>query len=275
MSAIRSADSPLDRIRQHRQAEKAPILLVEGSPDYRVARRVLSKPVAIFPLGPRAVVLETLTAVLDAGLGPAVALVDRDFDPVVQQARTAHLPVVAYDGADLESALWHTPVLDRSLEELASEPKLAALGGVEAVRSMVDELVRPVQLLRRYNADLGLGLDFDAIDLRQRIASRDLAMSLLGLCDSLRRDRVDIRRSQLLDAATTGTPGLCPTTGLELFRGKDRLAALGVALRRKVGSLGHQEAHVDNVARVFYASVSRSDVGKAEWLIEVERLISA
>jgi hypothetical protein len=45
-------------------------------------------------------------------------------------------------------------------------------------------------------------------------------------------------------------------------------------LRRQLGSLGHQEAHVDNVSRVLYASVSRETVSDAPWLTSLERRLA-
>lgn len=266
-------DDVLDRVRLHRQVDKGPILFVEGSPDRTVLRRVLLPQPQIFPCGPKAVALTLAEEAIARGLGPLVAVVDRDFDGIVADATGRGLPVIAFDDADLESMLWATSVLDESLVDLGSEEKVREAGGASAVRSMIDELILPLQRLRAANQEASLGLDFDQLDLRSRIRATTLSLSVVGLCDSLRRNRVDIPRELLMRCAESYDLPLCPQTGRPLFRGKDRLAALGVALRRRLGSLRHQQADMENIARVFYANARREAVVSLPWLVELENVL--
>ena len=266
-------DDLLDRIRLHRQGDKAAIILVEGSPDRAVLRRALPIQRQIFPVGPRHDVLLLVEEVLSRQLGPAVAVVDRDFDSAVDAANVAGLPVIAFDGCDLESMLWETKALDETLESLGSEAKIASVGGVNAVRMLVDRLVLPLQRLRAANCNESLGLDFGVIDLRSRIRGPDLALSVDGLCDSLRRARTDVDRRQLISYAHTYPLPLCPSTARELYRGKDRIAALGVCLKRKLGNLRHQQADVDSVCRLLHANAVPDVLRGAVWLRQLEELL--
>ena len=266
-------DALVDRVRLHRQGDSSTVVLCEGSPDHTVLRNLLSRRRAIFPAGPRTVVLAALDSVLSKGLGPAVAVVDRDFDGV-QAALDAGLPVVAYDGADLESMLWESDVLDESLRVLGNETKINALGGAAALRGLVDDLVRPLQRLRVANLRSGLGLDFDSVDLRRRIKPGELLLNVGGLCDALRGERTDVTRSWLVERATSEDLPTCPVTGRPLFRGKDRLGALGVVLKRRAGQLSHAEAHFENVGRTFYSFAHREYLAGSPWLTELDQHLS-
>jgi len=263
----------LDRVRLHRQGDEAVIVLVEGSPDRAVLRRVLSVQRQIFPGGTRHDVLVLVEQIISRGLGPVVAVVDRDFDDIVASAVTSGLPVVAFDGCDLESMLWETVALQETLESLGSERKMDAAGGVPGVKTMVDRLILPLQRLRAANQSESLGLDFSRVDLRSRIRGVDPSLSVSGLCDSLRQGRTDIDRQRLISLALSSDVPLCPITSRELYRGKDRLAGLGALLKRTIGNLRHQEVHYESIARLFYANARREAVQSCAWLRQLESML--
>lgn len=269
----RMADDPLDRIRLHRQGDEHALILCEGSPSGspdRVVLRGAGILEQIIPIGPRHEVLDVLKQAVELNLGPVVAVVDRDFDDCLEDL--GDLPVVAFDGADLESSLWDSEVFEGALEVLGSAAKVDALGGPVAVKRMVDELITPVQRLRAFNGRLGVGLPFDAIDLRRRIKATDLSFNVDAYCDSLRREHSEgqeIDRRQLIEVARTGEMPVCSDTGLPLYRGKDRLAALGVALQRLAGNLTHAQAAADNVARTFYMGARSEILDRAAWMVRL------
>jgi hypothetical protein len=273
MSPERVTDRILDRIRLHRQADRHAIVLCEGSPDRAVLRELMTMERAVFAAGKRADVLALLQEVLASQLGPCAAVVDRDFDAAATDAASSGLPVVVYPCADLESMLWESAVFEAALESLSSEAKLQAFGGSARVRQVADNIALPLQRLRVVNLRCGLGLNFDDLDLRSRIKTSDLTMSVDGLCDSLRQGRTDIDRSWLIDRAHHEVLPKCPVTGANLVRGKDRLAVLGVALRRLIGNLNNHQAHYENVARPFYTSVRLERLSERRWLGELEALL--
>lgn len=264
-------DDLLARIRLHRQGDRSPLILCEGSPDRVVLRKLVNLNPEIFPAGSRAQVIRLVVEVNDdRRLGPAVAVVDRDFDDSVALAQAGGLPVIAYSGADLESMLWESEVLDRAAEMLCTASKVADAGGLAAVRVLLDSVIEPLQRLRVASLRHSLGLDFDQIDLRKRISATDLSLNVGGLCDSLRRDRPEVARRWLIEQASQHELPVCPATGQPLFRGKDRIAVFGAALKRKLGQMTHQEVHHENIARIFYTAAARDAVGEPEWLSELE-----
>lgn len=267
-SSLREFDRLADRIRLHRQARANAVAVVEGPTDERVAREVLPAVVDYFVAGSRAGVLE---AVADAcrvhGLAQVVGLVDRDFDDVVISAIAEGLPIVAYDGADLEAMIFHSPALDRLLGEMASPDKLEAFGGVAAVRSKVMDLIGHVSILRTLNATERWYLCFDKVDLGDRIKVQSLAFQLAGYIDALVRasDDVPVNRATIAGAIPDVPTPTCPDSAQVLFRGRDAVSVLGVLLRRAIGGCQKPQVESEYLAGVLRLSVRRPDLEPTPW----------
>jgi len=274
-STLQSYDAPLDRIRLHREGDSRVIVLTEGAPDRTVLRKLLPSHVQIFPLGTRPVVLDVLRTVLAEGLGPAVAVVDRDFDEAVQIQINGGMPVVPYDNADLESALWATPILEESLAVIGNLNKISAFGGAEKIRSFIDSLLLPLQRLRAANTAQSLGLRFDTIDLRRRIKPGKLTLNIEGLCDSLHSRGGNVSRADLIRIARSYDCPCEPIYGLPLFRGKDRLSALGIVMKRRLGDLSHKEAEAENISRIFYAASRPELLEDCNWVVGLLALVAS
>lgn len=119
-SSLRAYDRVADRIRLHRQVDKRSVILVEGPADRRLVKRLVADRAAVVFMGnTRDDVLAAARDSVKLGLDRVVCVVDRDFDDAVADAKAEGLPVVGYDGADLEDMLAHSPSLDRLLGELA------------------------------------------------------------------------------------------------------------------------------------------------------------
>jgi hypothetical protein len=257
-------DSPLDRLRSHREADPRPVILTEGRPDLLVIGKLRQN--SVFPLGSKSTVLRVTEEAIAEGLGPLVALVDLDFDDAVIKAMSNGLPVVTYANADVESMLWETDVLKECLDLTADSQKVDDLGGVDGVRQSVDDLIRPIQRLRVLNVRRSLGLNFDGAPLRRRIKISDMSLNLSAYCDAIRSEHSKGTKAELLHNAIDDELPACAFTGNELMRGKDRIEALGIALRRKIGRLSQEESSVENLARLFYATARSDLIGKASWL---------
>jgi hypothetical protein len=241
--------------------------VVEGTSDEHFSQRILPEGIDIFIAGTRDTVLVTAHEVRAHGLTQVACLVDRDFDDVVGKAIAAGLPVVAYDGADLECMLFMSPALHTLLREFASDVKLKSFGGPEAVRRTILELVLPVARLRRANATHRWGVNFDGVDFGDRIKVSNLRLDLGPLADALLAASLgpSTTRKDLIEAARTSDAPECPQSGCPMVRGKDALAALGVALRRKLGNLQKPEAHHDRLAKVLRVAADRPDLQQTIW----------
>ena len=265
--SLRDFDRPADRIRLHRQARFAPVIVVEGRTDKRLHERVLPFEVDIFVAGTRQEVLEAAAQLSAHRLRAAVGVVDRDFDDAVGLAIASGLPVVAYDGADVEAMLFMSSALAHLLAELASSQKLAAAGGHEGIRDRVVSTLRPVSTLRRFNALHGWGLAFDAVDLAGKMKVQNPRLEPRSLIDALLRasDYATVGRVELEAGVASDDDLTCPESELPLFRGRDALAVLGVLLRREVGGCKHQQCQSEHLASVLRLAVDPGDLLGVPW----------
>ncbi|MEQ8837787.1 MAG: hypothetical protein RID07_13360, partial [Lacipirellulaceae bacterium] len=127
MTSVRELDRVEDRIRQHRQVEARPILIVEGPDDLHLLRGHLPD-VAIFPADGRRNVVratETLRASSVCGIR---GLIDADFEAIPDEGW-----VLTYEARDLEGMLIRLGVLSNLLEHAGSSEKIATEGGAETV----------------------------------------------------------------------------------------------------------------------------------------------
>jgi Protein of unknown function (DUF4435) len=226
MQSLQEFDRPADRIRLHLQASSLVPLLVEGPSDVLVLKTHV-RPVAFFPLNGRNNVLATIRSLVNAGIRSILGIVDRDFDSEDAFADVQDL-LYPYDGVDLEGMLIDLGALSELLQHIGSLTKIEALGGSDAVVQSLRECIAPVSSLRLLSRREGLGLNFDEVNLQEKIDRKTLKLKVPNYC-----------------AALVGKTGLSPTElekralGLatDAHSGKDLAAAAGVALRHRAGSL--------------------------------------
>ncbi|MEA2275314.1 MAG: hypothetical protein QOC78_274 [Solirubrobacteraceae bacterium] len=238
-SSLRAYDRIADRIKLHRQADDRATVVVEGPSDERFVDALLEQRAVIFVAGTRSAVIDvTEEASRRLSVTRLVGVVDRDFDDIVAGAEAAGLPMVAYDGADLEDMLLHSPAGNRLIEEMASSSKLKAYGGASKLLADARERVIAISRLRSENAREGWGLAFDSVDLRGKVDKDTLEMSVLAICAALKvTTECAIEHAQLETAARSEeAERRCPHTGTLLARGRDVLVVIGISLRRLVGS---------------------------------------
>ena len=259
-------DNLADRIRLHRQADDRPVIVGEGEADRRFLERVLTGETASYFLaGTRNTVVEVSGRAATLKVDRIACVVDRDFDDMIAESETGGVPLVVYDNADLESMLWFSPLLDDVVEELGSSGKLKALGGIDNVRQVVLDAIRPLQRLRRANAVYRWGLPFDTLDIRRKMSITTLTISPQRLCDSLWRAELGVEKRELYEAASSFPEATCPATGQPLVRGRDALAALGVVLRRAAGNLTFQDAQSDRLAEIVRLRATKDAVSSTLW----------
>lgn len=226
MSSLRDFDRVEDRIRQHRQVEKRPVLIVEGSDDLLVLKSHVPAEL-IFPADGKPNVLRALNALREWRIAGVRAVVDADFDdsPNVEG-------VLTYEGRDLEAMLIGLGALALVLEHQGSSTKLTAAGGAVAVVDALCTEATPVARLRYASMRNGWGLRFDAVELPSKADKRTVVLNL------------DRYASALVQASDTETSIVEARKAMEEeqmddrgARGKDVVALAGLALRHKVGSL--------------------------------------
>lgn len=262
MTSLRNYDRLADRIRLHRQVDGRPVLVTEGYSDRRLVADLLPEgAAAMFVGGTRSEVLAVADFALKSQIDRIACLVDRDFDDAVSEAEQRGLPIVVYDGGDLEDMLLGSPAGERAINELASAPKLGAFGGALALIALVRERTAPLSRLRRANALGEWGLDFASLDLSAKVNRETLHVNVTSVCAALHRTaREGVDRQDLESCARHDSEGECPRTCRPLARGRDLLALIGVALRRLVGTRPKAQTTPELLSVVLRTAADR------EWL---------
>jgi hypothetical protein len=275
-SSLRAYDRVADRVRLHRQVDNRSTVVVEGPSDRRLIEDLIPKDaVVVFIGGTRDEVLRAASDFATLQLEHVACLVDRDFDDAVADAQAAGHPVVAYDGADLEDMLAHSPALIRMLGELASEEKLAAYGGPDALLAAARDRGWLIARIRRTNAHRGWALEFDAVDFSSKINRDTLDLNVTAMCMALRGTSEEpVSQAELEEAAREGDSGTCPRTARRLVRGRDLLVVVGVALRKVVGSRTKAQAAPDLLGEVLRSSADREWLKRSEWFAELVQVAS-
>ncbi|RQX10847.1 hypothetical protein DDE19_31640 [Micromonospora ureilytica] len=276
--SMRSLDRLADRIRQHRQADKRPVLVVEGPSDKRVLDEILPSSFPTFPAGNRSAALSTAKQLKNWGFDSFYCVVDRDFDSEVAVVEAAGIPVHPYENADLEAMLAQTDGLRRLVEELGSNDKLRRIGGLPALRQILQEIVVPLGRLRAANSQRSWGLPFDDVDLASKIGHKDLSFNLQGYCAALSQRRGGrpsattlIRIAQGLDRSTS--EATCPRGSAPYYRGKDLMVALGVGLRSLAGTSDKALTDGEHLARILRA-IAAPHLARTAWLLELHSLLT-
>lgn len=239
-NSLRAFDSIADRIRQHRQVSKAPLLVVEGPDDLLVLEGHLAG-VEIFGATGKPSVLEALDRVDAWNLERVYGLVDRDFDEVPTGGGASRC--FFYEGADLEAMLIDLGVMRHVLRHRGSSAKTSNSRTLDDVVSTIIECARWVGLVRAANGVHGWGLPFAEVSVASKVDRRSLDFDRRRFCDALRTachsQVVPEGLYELIDTEPSETA---------LYRGKDAAAMAGIALRAKLGSLSHSEATEEAIA---------------------------
>jgi len=273
-SSLRAYDRLADRIRLHRQVDERFVVVVEGPSDRRLVERLIpSSSATVFIGNSRDHVLEAADDLRRFDLDRVACVVDRDFDDRVAATQAAGLPVVSYDGADLEDMLAHSPAMERMIGELGSENKLNSYGGAERLLAQAREQSLPLARLRRLNVSRGWSLDFNAIDIANKVDKVTLELNVTGVCMALRQTWSEaVAQRELEECARSGDAGRCPRTGRDLVRGRDLLALVGVGLRKLIGTRSKAQTSSEMLEDVLRSSADLEWLKQSDWFGELLRL---
>ena len=266
-SSLRDFDRPDDRIRQHRQVDDGPIIIVEGPTDQQLLQEHLPD-VKFFPVDGKVNVLRCLRQLNAWGIQKVIGITDRDFDGPNQIEPEIADMHMHYQGRDLEAMLIELGVLATTLEYIGSRHKLSAVGGAQQFIDRLRTVVTPIMRLRLHNMQKGWGLPFDEIDLAGKLERRTVELKLESYCAALSSHYscdASIEEIRTATADDSIDDGHGP-------RGKDIVIAAGVGLRHLVGSL-QQAATGENVLAAMLYSSSGLAISRSEWLRRVRLLL--
>ncbi|MEV4744816.1 hypothetical protein AB0K21_00430 [Streptosporangium sp. NPDC049248] len=252
--SLREYDRLADRIRQHRQVDKSPVIITEGPSDVRLLSNAFRQKWQYFPASTRSIALDAAKTLHEWRFARWACVVDRDFDDEVAGLERLGIPLHPYENADLEAMLSVTDAYTNFLSEFASAEKLEKWGGASAVMRAVHDAVAPITILRRANVENSWGLKFDDIDLSSKIDNRNLKLKVQPYCDALSGTVGNSPNQATLLEYANGSRELvqepiCPRGSTPYFRGKDFLCITGVALRSAIGSHKKEVTAADYLSR--------------------------
>lgn len=266
MHSLRSFDRIEDRIRQHRQVENRPVILLEGPDDQLVLRDYVSEDL-LFPADGKTNALRAVDALRAWGVSGIRAIVDADFDDDEEDTQ-----VINYEFRDLEGMLISFGALTIVLDHQGSREKLAARGGAEVVSRMIRDLTQPIARLRHENRRQGWGLRFDEVDLTSKVDRKTLLLDekryAAALVQASETDVTEIEVREVMSEGDVDDRGP---------RGRDMAALAGVALRHFVGSLEKaacEESVVSNQVRFAGSRALEQSAWLARLLLEIRVAIS-
>lgn len=267
-NSLRALDRVEDRLRQHRQVVKEPFVIVEG-PDDKLVLREHIQDSTIFPAGGRVNVLRAARTLADWGIHAVIGVIDLDFDEPADLKEVENL-IYPYTQRDLEGMLISLGVLATVIEHLGSAKKLEAYGGPNLLVQRLIEEVGPVTKLRHLNARKGWSLAFDQVKLSDKLVQATLKLKFDSYCAALwQASDCEVGQASLVSAVE----GELVDVALDP-RGKDVLDAVGVALRRVVGSLQAAAATGELLTKHLHCSAGLALAG-SEWLEGLNHRLAA
>lgn len=265
-SSLRDLDRVEDRIRQHRQVERGPILVVEGPDDLLLLRDHIPQEI-IFPADGKRNALRAMDAIAEWKLPGIRAIVDADFDEPDDGRGDER--ILLYEGRDLEGMLIQFGVLAHLLDHLGSASKLVKLGGSQELCAQLVQKAHSVAEIRAANEIQSWGLRFDGVDITAKTDRRTITLDLSRYVAAL---------IQASDTHVKAPVVLKVVVGDRLDgrgpRGRDVLAFAGLALRSHAGSLQAAATTVDVLAGQLRSSAGLA-VAHSEWLSGVTESIAA
>ncbi|GIJ75977.1 hypothetical protein SAMN05443287_106212 [Micromonospora phaseoli] len=269
ITSIKAYDRVADRIRQHRQADSRPVIVVEGPADSRFLRAGFDDEYVIFPTGTRSSAINVTEQLSAWRIPDAACVVDRDFDDEVRSRELSGFPVFAYENADLEAMASKTDAFDLMIYELGSEQKVRDNGGPEAISRLIHMVVEPIARLRAANAAKRWGLAFDKVNVADKVSLKTLEFNLDSYCAALRGESISPpSMAELISVANGSVPlpyvPLCPRRSSPYYRGRDFLAVAGVALRRRAGSCQKAATDAEHLGGVIRA-IACKNVKNSPW----------
>lgn len=255
MTSLREYDRVEDRIRQQRQVEKGPILIVEGPDDLSVLKSHLNSK-NIFPASGKENVLKAMRTLEEWGTKGVRGLVDSDFDGDPEDPC-----IITYLGRDLEGMIIKIGGLAHLLEHIGSRAKIEQEGGSSAIVDNLVERAMDIALLRFHSRNNQWGLSFDKVDLKSKIDKATLDINRNNYLSSLRQASNGAVSIAEIESAC-GRGGVADGRGP---RGRDVLAWVGIGLRRRYASLNAQACEGSQLENQLRASAGFF-LERSEWL---------
>ncbi|TCC35077.1 hypothetical protein [Kribbella sindirgiensis] len=214
---------------------------------------------AIFPANGRVNAVSAARSLLGWGIERFVCVTDRDFEDPEGRGEIAQV-LYPYDRRDLESMLVALGVLALVLDHQGSRDKIAAEGGSGMLVQRIEKVVEPITRLRAWNAEDGLALAFDEVDLASKVDQRLLALAVQSYCAAL--VGVSATSATIPEAVNVAESS---DEQVPDPSGKDVITVAGVALRKVAGTLSKAAAAEPQLSAQVRSSAGLA-LSRSDWM---------
>lgn len=223
------------QIRMLRSADKRTILVLEGENDEKALGRFVDPTACDVEIAfGKPNLLGAFDLLEEEGFRGIIGIVDADFDRVIGvQMSLENICVTDYH--DLDLTIFSTAALERYLLEHADSEAVSSLGGCSGVRELLLGSAVPLSCSRYISDRDGHRLYFKDIKYEDFVNVESVAIDIDSLC-TIVIDRSNTRclpdqLSRLISIEMANGHDL-----MQLSRGHDVAAFLGLALRKRIGS---------------------------------------
>lgn len=250
MNSIVRTITPRDllaQIRLERQKHKGVFFLMEGSSDFKRFEKFSDRSnVSVVVCWGKANVIDTIDMIQENGEVDALGFVDADFDRIVGTV-IDNEDIIHSAMHDFDVDLCHTEVMERYLNEMASEQRLASEGGSAAVLLSLMEALRPLSAMRYANERHQLGYSLKRVDLDQFFDGTEIDRD--AMINSVSGGRFSgqqfraVLRTHVDNYASANIPVE------QLTNGHDLITAVGIALRNRLADRTWKQTCRDEVEK--------------------------
>lgn len=221
------------QIRMERQRHKGAFLLLEGSTDIRRFKKFFhDQSCSVINCFGKDNVKGTIEIEQDLGNEDCLGFIDADFDRISQTHKDDEDILVSCTH-DFDLDICHSEAMCRYLEEMAEEPKLLQQGGAQACVATLLQDLKPLSCLRYVNERDQRGYKLDQVDLESFFDGHSIDMNAMidhvsggrfGTAEHKAELRSRVEHFMAVDLDLW-----------QLTNGHDLIAAIGIALRDRLG----------------------------------------
>lgn len=236
MNSITKYITPKDicaQIRMERQRHKGAFFLMEGGTDIKRYRKFIDRSkVELIPCDGKDNVISVLSIMRESGFEDCLGFVDADFnhiDGILDEC----VDLIYSINHDFDMDVCRTSVIDRYLEEVASEKKLAIEGGCVALLPSLLEGLKPLSAMRYANEKHKLGYCLKNIEIYNFFDGSSIDVSLMIECVSQGKFRTSEYKQELFSYINKYK--IMDFDLWQFTNGHDFIAGLGIILQKRAG----------------------------------------
>jgi hypothetical protein len=234
------------QIRMLRSADKRAILVLEGETDEKALGRFVDRGSCDIEIAfGKSNLLGAFDLLEEEGFPGIVGIIDADFDRIAGQEVLLE-NICMTDFHDLDLTIFSTAALERYLAEHADKEALQALGGFSDIREFLLNAAFPLSCCRYVNERDGHRLYFKDLRYEDFMDVENIVVDVQNLCAIvIDRSNTHCLPDQLLRLISVET--IKGHDLMQLSRGHDVAAFLGLALRKRLGSRRMQQTWASEI----------------------------